>query len=92
MPIMPGPAVPAAVVPPRPKLMPTSPPGVSAQGAGQWLQALIWLPSPPSTMTSMVADEISEDHICYQKHVFFLLGNSYYINCTNSCPSGHWAR
>ena len=64
VPILPGPGT-HAIVPPRPKLMPTSPPGsMAAHGPGQWYQALIWLPQPVSTHGN---DDGSEDYICYQK-------------------------
>lgn len=68
VPILPGPPGPGAVavVPPRPKLMPTSPAGMATQGQGQSYQALIWMPQP---VPIAVPDDASEDHICFQKIV-----------------------
>ena len=57
--------MPMNIVPPRPKLMPTSPPNMTLQsGAGQWLPAYVWFPVPNPGPT--IVDENSED-LCWPK-------------------------
>ena len=64
-----APSMPANVVPPRPKLMPTSPPNTTLQsGAGQWLPAYVWFPA----LGTVTVDDNSED-LCWRKKLLIVI-------------------